>query len=83
MRLHMNYSILILQRTVYHEKPAARDDDAFALKSIRGNDDVCDPGLIFEGKEDKSLGCTRPLPCNYTPGDVHKAVSRGVTQVLC
>ena len=83
MSLHMNYSILILQRTFYHEKPAARDDDAIALKGIGGNDDVGDAGLIFEGKKDKSLGCTRPLPRDHAPGNAHKAVSRGVTQVLC
>jgi len=47
MRLHVDYSILILQRPFDPEKPAARDDDAIALKGIRGNDDVGDAGFIF------------------------------------
>lgn len=83
MGLDVDYSILILQRTFYHEKSAARDDDTIAFKGIGGNDDVGDAGLIFEGKKDKSLGCTRPLPRDHTPGNTHKAVSLGVTQVLC
>ncbi len=53
--LHVNHSVLILQRTFDPEKPAARDDDAIALKDIRRNDDVGDAGFIFEGKKDEAL----------------------------
>ena len=81
--LHVNDSILILQRTFDPEKPAACDDNAITLKGIRGNDDVGDAGLIFEGKKDEPFRSARPLPCDHTSGNAHKAVTRGVTQVLC
>ena len=83
MRLHVDYSILILQRPFDPEKPAARDDDAIALKGIRGNDDVGDAGLIFEGKKDKSLRGARPLSCDHATGYAHKSIACGTTQIFC
>ena len=82
MRLHVDYSILILQRPFDPEKPAARDDDAIALKGIRGNDDVGDAGFIFERKKDEALGRAWPLPCDHAPGNAHKSVTCGATQII-
>lgn len=79
----VDYSILILQRTFNLEEAAARNDDAIALKDVRGNDDIGDAGFIFEGKEDKSLGCAWPLPCDNTPGNSDKVIARSVTQIIC
>ncbi len=83
MRFHVDHAILILQRTFYPEKPAARDDDAIALEGIRGNDDVGDAGFIFERKEDKPLGGSRTLPGDYTACNAHKAVAGRARQLLC
>src|SRR5580700_7548279 len=80
---HVNDSILILQRTFDPEKPAARNDNAITLKGIRSNDDIGDAGLIFEGKKDEPFRSAWPLACDDTPSNAHKAVTRGVTQVLC
>ena len=41
--------ILILQWTFDLEEAATRNDDAIALKGIRGDDDIGDAGFIFEG----------------------------------
>jgi len=45
----VDHAALILEETLDSQKPVARDRDAVLLEGVGREDDIGDPGLVFEG----------------------------------
>src|ERR1035437_505408 len=71
LRLHVDYTILVLQWTFDTHEATARNHNAVLLKHVGSEDDVGDARFIFKRKEDEALGSARPLPCDHATGNAH------------
>src|ERR1700722_4260022 len=69
--LHVNDSVLVLQRTFYQNKFAPCDHDTLPFIKIRSDDDIGNAGFIFHGEKDEALSCAGALSCNDTTGCAH------------
>jgi len=65
----MDHTVLVLERAFDPQEPIARDCDAVLLEYIGREDDIGDPGLVFEGEEDEAFGGAGALARNHTAGD--------------
>ena len=80
--LHVNHSVLILQRALNQQKLAARDHQAVALVNIGSHDHVGDAGFIFHREKDESLRGSRPLPGDHAAGRAHKHAVAAIAQIV-
>ena len=69
--LHVNDSVLVLQRTFYQNKFAPCDHDTLSFIKIRSDDDVCNAGFVFHGEKDEALSCAGALSRYDTTGCAH------------
>jgi hypothetical protein len=65
----VDYTVLMLERTFDTHEAAARNDDAILFESVGGEDDVGDPGFVFEGEKDEAFGGSGALARNDAAGN--------------
>src|SRR5262249_43945467 len=72
----MDDALLALQLAAAVEQRRAERGAAKALEDRRPDDQVGDPGFVFEGDKDDSVGASRALADEDEPGDLKAAIDR-------
>ncbi len=68
LRFEMNHTVLVLHNTFDEQERLARHEQPLLLKNLRCEDDVGDPGFVFETQKNKSFRSARSLPADYIAG---------------
>lgn len=82
MGFHMDDAVLYLQCAFDVEEARARNEDAFALEEVGGDDDVGNAGFVFHGEEDEAFGGAGALTGNYASGGADEGVAGGAGEVV-
>src|SRR5260370_24376066 len=77
----MDDALLALQAAAAIEEGGAERGAAEAFEDGGPDDQIGDPGLVFEGDEDDAVGAARALPDQDEPGDRQAPTDRQGSQI--
>lgn len=82
-RLHVNHTILVLQRTFCKNELAPGHNESLSFVQIGRHYEVGDSGLVLHGQEDEAHRRTGTLPRNHATHSSDVVTICGISQFIC